>query len=184
MFHGNDERVDVESLASHGAAVARDRRGDVDVTTSPRSARGAILEHVQLWNAMDKDAWLALFADDVEYEDPPGTVASRGKQVMSDHAWDGSFTDTKRWILEPLLRDRVRQRGAGPHAQPRCGERRARLGRQHRALACQRRRPRRLRPRVLGDPDRDLRLARPQHLGASATDTPLLASPEPRYAPW
>ena len=27
---------------------------------------------------MDKDAWLALFADDVVYEDPPGTVASRG----------------------------------------------------------------------------------------------------------
>ena len=52
---------------------------------------------------MDKDAWLALFADDVVYEDPPGTVASRGTQVMSDHAWDGAFTDTKRWILEPLL---------------------------------------------------------------------------------
>jgi hypothetical protein len=52
---------------------------------------------------MDKVAWLALFADDVEYEDPPGTVASRGTQVMSEHAWDGSFTATKRWILEPLL---------------------------------------------------------------------------------
>jgi hypothetical protein len=64
------------------------------------SARQAILDHVRLWNEMDKDAWLALFADDVVYEDPPGTVTSRGKQVMSDHAWDGSFNDTKRWILE------------------------------------------------------------------------------------
>ena len=41
-------------------------------------ARQAILDHVRHWNAMDKDAWLALFADDVVYEDPPGTVASRG----------------------------------------------------------------------------------------------------------
>jgi steroid Delta-isomerase len=73
------------------------------VSASLRSARDAIFEHVRLWNAMDKDPWLALFADDVAYEDPPGTVASSGKQVMSDHAWDGSFTEQKRWILEPLL---------------------------------------------------------------------------------
>jgi hypothetical protein len=70
------------------------------VTTG--GARDAILAHVRHWNAMDKDAWLALFADDVEYEDPPGTVASRGVEVMSTHAWDGSFTDQKRWILEPV----------------------------------------------------------------------------------
>jgi len=65
-------------------------------------ARQAIFDHVRHWNAMDKDAWLALFAEDVVYEDPPGTVASQGKQVMSDHAWDRSFTDHKRWILEPV----------------------------------------------------------------------------------
>jgi steroid Delta-isomerase len=66
------------------------------------SARQAILDHVRLWNAMDKDSWLALFSDDIEYEDPPGTVASRGVEVMSSHAWDGAFTDVKRWILEPV----------------------------------------------------------------------------------
>ena len=65
-------------------------------------ARQAILDHVRHWNAMDKDAWLALFAEDVVYEDPPGTVSSHGKQVMSDYAWDRSFTDQKRWILEPI----------------------------------------------------------------------------------
>jgi hypothetical protein len=65
-------------------------------------ARQAILDHVRHWNAMDKDAWLALFAEDVVYEDPPGTVASQGRQVMSDHAWDRSFTEHKRWILEPV----------------------------------------------------------------------------------
>jgi ketosteroid isomerase-like protein len=66
-------------------------------------ARRAVLDHVAFWNAQDKERWLELFADDVTYEDPPGTVASRGRNVMSDYAWDGSFTDTKRWILEPLL---------------------------------------------------------------------------------
>ena len=80
MFHGNDERVDVESLGTVGAAVARGRRGDVDV--SERASDGVHGERSSItcsyWNAMDKDAWLALFADDVEYEDPPGTVASRG----------------------------------------------------------------------------------------------------------
>jgi ketosteroid isomerase-like protein len=68
-----------------------------------QQARAAVLRHVEYWNAMDKEKWLALFADDVVYEDPPGTVASRGRQVMSEHAWDGSFTDEKRWILEPVL---------------------------------------------------------------------------------
>ena len=65
-------------------------------------AAQAIQDHVRCWNAMDKAAWLALFADDIEYEDPPGTVASRGIEVMSTHAWDGAFTDVKRWILEPV----------------------------------------------------------------------------------
>lgn len=65
-------------------------------------AADAIRSHCRHWNAMDKASWLALFADDVEYEDPPGTVASRGAEVMSTHAWDGAFTAVKRWILEPV----------------------------------------------------------------------------------
>jgi steroid delta-isomerase len=66
-------------------------------------ARGAVLAHVAHWNAVDKQRWLALFADDVVYEDPPGTVASQGRQVMSDYAWDRSFTEDKQWVLEPLI---------------------------------------------------------------------------------
>jgi hypothetical protein len=66
-------------------------------------ARDAVLKHVRHWNAMEKELWLALFAEDVEYEDPPGTVASRGKRVMSEHAWDGAFAQDKRWILDPVL---------------------------------------------------------------------------------
>jgi ketosteroid isomerase-like protein len=67
------------------------------------AARAAVLEHVRRWNARDKAAWLELFADDVAYEDPPGTVAARGREVMSTQAWDASFTETKTWRLEPLL---------------------------------------------------------------------------------
>jgi hypothetical protein len=70
---------------------------------TPDQARAAVLRHVELWNDLDKAAWLELFTEDVHYEDPPGTVSSRGKQVMSDYAWDKSFTDTKRWVLEPVL---------------------------------------------------------------------------------
>ena len=66
-------------------------------------ARDAVHRHVELWNAQEREKWLALFAEDVHYEDPPGIVASHGRQVMADHAWDRSFTDTKRWILEAVL---------------------------------------------------------------------------------
>jgi ketosteroid isomerase-like protein len=70
---------------------------------SAAQARAAVEAHVALWNAGEKARWLALFAEDVVYEDPPGVVESRGREVMSTHAWDRSFTATKRWILEPAL---------------------------------------------------------------------------------
>jgi steroid delta-isomerase len=66
-------------------------------------ARAAVLAHVEHWNAVDKEQWLAIFSDDVIYEDPPGTIAGRGRDVMSSYAWDRSFTDEKRWILEPVV---------------------------------------------------------------------------------
>ena len=72
-------------------------------TGTPEQARAAVLRHVELWNAQDRSAWLALYADDVLYEDPPGSVSGRGRQVMADYAWDRSFTETKRWILEAVL---------------------------------------------------------------------------------
>ena len=77
-------------------------RSERTMEGSEPSAAKAIVQHVRYWNAMDKASWLTLFADDIEYEDPPGTVASRGIEVMSTHAWDGAFTDVKRWILEPV----------------------------------------------------------------------------------
>ena len=75
----------------------------MDRTGTPAQARAAVQAHVAHWNAADKTRWLALFADDVLYEDPPAVVSSRGRQVLSEHAWDRSFTPTKRWLLEPTL---------------------------------------------------------------------------------
>ena len=72
-------------------------------TGTAAQARAAVEAHVAYWNARDKKRWLALFAEDVAYEDPVGVVASRGRSVMSEHAWDRSFTETKRWVLEPTL---------------------------------------------------------------------------------
>ena len=72
-------------------------------TGTAAQARAAVDAHVSLWNAGEKARWLALFAEDVAYEDPPGVVASHGREVMSEHAWDRSFTATKRWLLGPVL---------------------------------------------------------------------------------
>jgi steroid delta-isomerase len=67
------------------------------------AAREAVLAHVRHWNAQDKESWLGLLAEDVAYEDPVGTVAARGRDVMSVQAWDKSFTPEKLWVLEPVL---------------------------------------------------------------------------------
>ena len=66
-------------------------------------ARQAVLRHVELWNGKDKARWLDLFTEDVHYEDPVGIVASHGRQVMADYAWDRSFTEAKQWVLEATL---------------------------------------------------------------------------------
>jgi hypothetical protein len=67
------------------------------------AARAAVYAHVRHWNNQDKDSWLKILADDVRYEDPPGTVAAVGRDVMSVQAWDKSFTADKVWTLEPVL---------------------------------------------------------------------------------
>jgi ketosteroid isomerase-like protein len=74
-----------------------------ETTNLAGAARGAVLAHVRLWSAQDKKSWLELLAADVEYENPVGTVAGRGRDVMSVQAWDKSFTADKVWILEPVL---------------------------------------------------------------------------------
>jgi len=55
--------------------------------------RGLIQRHVELWNAGDKDAWLAhwqsVVTGEVSMEDPVGTPVKRGWDVMGE-VWDAS----------------------------------------------------------------------------------------------
>lgn len=55
--------------------------------------RAALERHVQLWNAGDKEAWLAhwkgVVPGEVTMEDPVGTPVKRGWDVMAE-VWDAS----------------------------------------------------------------------------------------------
>ena len=55
--------------------------------------RAAVERHVELWNAGDKEAWLAhwkgVVSGEATMEDPVGTPTKRGWAVMSD-VWDAS----------------------------------------------------------------------------------------------
>jgi hypothetical protein len=55
--------------------------------------RTAVEQHVELWNAGDKEAWLAhwkrVVPGEVTMEDPVGTPVKRGWDTMSE-VWDAS----------------------------------------------------------------------------------------------
>jgi len=60
---------------------------------SAEEIRAAVERHVELWNAGDKEAWLAhwqaVVPGEVTMEDPVGTPTKRGWDVMSE-VWDAS----------------------------------------------------------------------------------------------
>lgn len=60
---------------------------------SAEQIRAAISRHVELWNAGDKEAWLAhwqsVVPGEATMEDPVGTPLKRGWNVMSE-VWDAS----------------------------------------------------------------------------------------------
>jgi ketosteroid isomerase-like protein len=66
------------------------------------TARAAVEAHVALWNAGEKARWLALFAENVVYEELPGKGQRLGHEAVSQ-LWERSFTATHRWVLEPTL---------------------------------------------------------------------------------
>ena len=65
-----------------------------------RSAAAAFAAHVRAWNGRELDAWLAIFADDVELEDPVGGVPKQGRSALRT-TWDRSQTADRRWELRP-----------------------------------------------------------------------------------
>lgn len=67
------------------------------------SAHGAVRAvqlHAAKWNARDRSAWLALFHDDVTFEDPVGKAPKRGR-AAAEGSWDNSFTEGRIWTLHP-----------------------------------------------------------------------------------
>jgi SnoaL-like domain len=67
--------------------------------------REVLDQHVALWNAGDKEAWLAawksLVPGDVTMEDPVGTPTKRGWDVMAD-VWDASPNADWKLSIEKL----------------------------------------------------------------------------------
>lgn len=60
----------------------------------------AVQQHAANWNAMDRTAWLALFSDEVTFEDPVGKTPKLGR-AAAEGSWDNSFTPGRRWTLHP-----------------------------------------------------------------------------------
>lgn len=67
---------------------------------SSHPAVRAVQLHAANWNARDRAAWLALFDDDVTFEDPVGKAPKLGR-VAAEGSWDNSFTEGRVWTLHP-----------------------------------------------------------------------------------
>lgn len=68
--------------------------------TSGGAVREAVLRHVELWNAAEREDWVMLFADDVTFDDPVGAPTKHGRTAV-ENSWDRSFTSGRRWTLHP-----------------------------------------------------------------------------------
>lgn len=63
-------------------------------------ARRAVEQHAALWNARDREGWLALYADDVVFEDPVGKAPKHGR-AAAEGSWDNSLRPGREWTLVP-----------------------------------------------------------------------------------
>jgi hypothetical protein len=64
------------------------------------NAREAFEAHARLWNAQDREAWLALFADNVTFDDPVGVPTKHGRAAL-ETSWERSNNADRSWRLEP-----------------------------------------------------------------------------------
>jgi steroid Delta-isomerase len=67
---------------------------------TPEQVRAAVDAHFRLWNAGDREGWIANFADDVVFHDPVGAPPKHGRSA-AEHSWDNSFTNGQQWTLRP-----------------------------------------------------------------------------------
>ena len=64
----------------------------------PSLARRAVERHCEFWNARDQQAWSALFADEVVFEDPVGAPPKLGPEAVRE-SWERSLTPGREWHL-------------------------------------------------------------------------------------
>ena len=60
--------------------------------------RGAVERHCQHWNERNQQAWEALFADDVTFDDPVGVPTKHGREAVRK-SWERSLTPGREWRL-------------------------------------------------------------------------------------
>jgi ketosteroid isomerase-like protein len=58
----------------------------------------AVQRHCEYWNGRDQQAWSALFADEVVFEDPVGAPPKRGPEAVRA-SWERSLTAGREWRL-------------------------------------------------------------------------------------
>lgn len=66
----------------------------------PAAVRAAVENHCRFWNARDRAAWEALFADDVTFDDPVGVPTKHGREAVKS-SWERSLTSDRSWTLVP-----------------------------------------------------------------------------------
>ena len=71
--------------------------------STPAPARTAVQNHCAFWNARDREAWSAIFADDVVFEDPVGSPPKHGREAVRKQ-WELSMTPGRDWRL---IADRI-----------------------------------------------------------------------------
>jgi hypothetical protein len=58
----------------------------------------AVQKHCEYWNARNREAWIAIFAPDVVFEDPVGSPPKVGLESVRNQ-WDRSLTPGREWRL-------------------------------------------------------------------------------------
>lgn len=66
---------------------------------TPAQVRQAVDNHFSRWNAGDREAWIANFADDVVFHDPVSSPPKHGR-AAAGKSWDNSFSNGQKWTLE------------------------------------------------------------------------------------
>lgn len=74
----------------------------MSTTPAPETIRATLDAYVAAYRANDKDALLALYAEDCEWTDPVGTPTHHGRAAVGEF-WDGARALADAIVLEPKM---------------------------------------------------------------------------------